>query len=272
MFEQNKYTKTYYSIIYRAKTELRSKKHGYFEIHHIIPQCSPFCGSNKKDNLVLLTAKEHFICHMLLTKMCKGEGKYKMICALNNMSRISKNQNRTITSAQYAYVKRQLSKAKKGSKHSKETIQKFKNRTPWNKGKTKETDERIKIYSENMSGDNHHKPMLGRSVSIETKNKLSEGQLGTKNSFYGKKHNEETKNKISSGRLGKKHDEETKKKMSEAKKLNNPGSAAVKGCKWVTNGDKSLLLKPGEKIPSGFIYGRTTKRVPNNKGDANKKL
>lgn len=260
MFKHNKYTKIYYSIIHKAVNELRSKTQGYFETHHIIPRCSPFNGSDSKDNLVLLTAKEHFICHMLLTKMCEGESKYKMICALNNMSRISKNQERLINSAQYDYIKRQLSEAKKGTKHSKETIEKFKNRAPWNKGKTKETDDRLKAFSENMSGTNHHKPMLGRQVSIATKNKMSISKTGDNNPFYGKKHSEETKSKMSLLKLGKPHDEETKQKISESKKLNNPGSDAIKGSRWVTDGNKSILLKSGEKVPPGFTFGRAIKR------------
>lgn len=260
MFKDNKYTKAYYLIINRAKNLKRSKKEDYFEVHHIIPRCSPFLGTNEKDNLVLLTAKEHFICHMLLTKMCDGEGKYKMICALNNMSRISKSQDRIITSAQYDYIKRQLSKAKTGTRHSKETLEKFKNRVPWNKAKTKTTDERLKRVSENMSGNNHHRPMLGKSVSLETRNKISTSQFGANNSFYGKTHSEESKSKMASSHLGKTHNKETKEKISEAKKLNNPGAESVKGSKWVTDGKDSILLKPGEKIPSGFTYGRAKRK------------
>lgn len=39
---------------------------GYKERHHIIPRC--IGGSNNKDNLIDLYAKEHFIAHMLLAK------------------------------------------------------------------------------------------------------------------------------------------------------------------------------------------------------------
>lgn len=39
----------------------------YYESHHILPKC--LNGSNKKDNLVLLTAKEHFIAHKLLLEI-----------------------------------------------------------------------------------------------------------------------------------------------------------------------------------------------------------
>ena len=40
---------------------------GYYEKHHIVPRSMG--GSNKKSNLVDLTAREHYVCHRLLTKM-----------------------------------------------------------------------------------------------------------------------------------------------------------------------------------------------------------
>ena len=39
----------------------------YCEAHHIIPKSLD--GDNSKENLVDLTAREHFICHWLLAKM-----------------------------------------------------------------------------------------------------------------------------------------------------------------------------------------------------------
>ena len=44
----------------------RTAIEGYYEKHHIIPRC--LNGSNDKDNLVLLTAREHYLCHWLLWK------------------------------------------------------------------------------------------------------------------------------------------------------------------------------------------------------------
>lgn len=64
MFNTSKYTRIYYQIINRAQTR---KLDGYCEEHHIVPKC--LGGSNSKENLVELTAREHFICHLLLTKM-----------------------------------------------------------------------------------------------------------------------------------------------------------------------------------------------------------
>ena len=79
MFKLGFYTNIYYSIIEKAKTRIK-EPNAYYENHHIIPVS--FGGSNKKDNLVSLTAREHFICHYLLTKITIDEAlKRKMMWA-----------------------------------------------------------------------------------------------------------------------------------------------------------------------------------------------
>ena len=64
MFTDSKYTKWYFSIIDSARYRINK---GYVEVHHIIPKC--LGGLDTVDNLIELTAREHFICHWLLTKM-----------------------------------------------------------------------------------------------------------------------------------------------------------------------------------------------------------
>jgi len=58
------YTKIYNQIIERGKTR---KLESYTEKHHIIPKCVG--GTNDKENIVVLTAREHYICHKLLTEI-----------------------------------------------------------------------------------------------------------------------------------------------------------------------------------------------------------
>lgn len=81
MFIENKYSRIYYSIIERAKSRC---KMGYTETHHIIPRSVG--GNDEISNLVELTAREHYICHLLLPKMTEGENRYKMIYAYTMMS------------------------------------------------------------------------------------------------------------------------------------------------------------------------------------------
>lgn len=64
------YQRIYDQIIDRAKER---KLEGYKEVHHIIPKC--LGGSNHESNLAELTAREHFLCHHLLTKIHPGNNK-----------------------------------------------------------------------------------------------------------------------------------------------------------------------------------------------------
>jgi hypothetical protein len=86
------YARIYYRII---ENRLANPLNGYTESHHIIPKS--LGGSDSKDNLVRLSAREHFICHWLLVKMYKTNKRsyYKMVKALNMMySCASTNQQR----------------------------------------------------------------------------------------------------------------------------------------------------------------------------------
>lgn len=78
----NKYTSIYYSIINRSFGENRKRSDDrIYEEHHIIPKS---CGGlDDRSNLILLTPKEHYVCHMLLPKMVRSRLHYeKMMYAL----------------------------------------------------------------------------------------------------------------------------------------------------------------------------------------------
>jgi len=115
------YQKIYDQIITSAIKESRHKgKDVYFENHHINPKCMG--GDNNKNNRTLLNAREHFICHKLLTKIYPNNKKifyaYFMISTAGN-----KKQNRYLaTSREYARLKKIRSDMTKGHKVSKETI------------------------------------------------------------------------------------------------------------------------------------------------------
>lgn len=71
MFLDNKYYKWYIKLT--SKQDIRLDC--YTEKHHIIPRSMG--GKDTKENLVVLTAREHYIAHLLLTKICKGVNKKK---------------------------------------------------------------------------------------------------------------------------------------------------------------------------------------------------
>jgi hypothetical protein len=184
----NKYTKIYYEIINRAQS--RDKIDGYTETHHIIPRS--LGGSDCKDNLVILTAREHFLCHRLLTKMTTGKEKSKMVFAMWAFTRSSRNQSRQIINSHiYSHIreewakeisklnsnvprrnltedeKRKMSLVRKGIPKSEETKKRM--REAW-KTRSKEfsLDHRKKITEAN----------IGRTASEETRQKMSKVRSG----------------------------------------------------------------------------------------------
>lgn len=91
---------------------------GYTENHHIIPKS--FGGSNNKDNLIKLSARHHYIAHLLLAKATNNQ---KMIKALHMMVYSTKGdvqRGYKITSKIYAYVREKHSEVV--STYSKNTV------------------------------------------------------------------------------------------------------------------------------------------------------
>ena len=180
------YLKIYEKIIFNAKTETRKKlkktniKYIYYEKHHIIPRC--INGTDEKENLVLLTGKEHYVCHKLLTYVYKENR--KIACAFHRMT-FDKSGRCNISSRDYAYAKF----LKATIPISEETRQKMRDSS--------------KEYTK----------------STEYRNNMSILCSGEKNGMFGKKHSIKTKQKLKINHRGgvKNHTEETKKKMSELK-------------------------------------------------------
>jgi len=110
---------------------------GYSEKHHIIPTCCD--GSNDKNNIAILTAREHFLCHWLLYKIHKTQ---KLAFAWQSMSRNFNGKRYNSKSFEYAKKawSKSMSEIHTGAIRSEETRKKqslakigFK---PWNCGKT----------------------------------------------------------------------------------------------------------------------------------------
>lgn len=104
------YIKTYNQIIQRGLERISIE--GYYEKHHIIPRS--LGGSNLKNNIVKLTAREHFICHWLLFRSNPQDS--KMALAFHMMCQVKdKNQQRYIPSSRsFAEAKEGYSKFRKG--------------------------------------------------------------------------------------------------------------------------------------------------------------
>jgi len=225
MFINNKYKRWYDNIIKNAKSQSRILD--YYEKHHIIPKS--LGGDDSENNLVNLTAREHFICHFLLTKFTTGQDYYKMVYACKGMNRSRKYQKRYINSKLYEIIKTEaakiqskkfkgkplskdhkskISKSGKGRVNSIETIEK---RRLANTGKkrTAEQKEKMRIAQLNRKKKT---PEEKAAISAKASEKLKGRKLGSKS--------EETKKKLSVANKGRSFgpkSEETKQKMRKPK-------------------------------------------------------
>ena len=98
----------------------------YIEQHHVIPRS--LGGVDSKENLVRLTAREHFVCHLLLTKMVTGPAQYQMLSAVTRFRQSRKYQKRILTSWEYQKIRECAISARIGQRHTNEARQKIKDR------------------------------------------------------------------------------------------------------------------------------------------------
>ena len=181
MFIKNKYTKWYFQIIENAKLKSHEYEQ-YYEMHHVIPKS--LGGSNKSENLIKLTARQHFVCHLLLIKMVESHtNKRSMSYAIFTMSRSHGGQRKQlISSREFELAKRMAVKYTSGE-----------NNGYYGKGHL-------------QSGDKN--PMYGKPCYYKMnddekqnwKDNISKGITGDKNPFYGKKHTKEIRLRISEQR------------------------------------------------------------------------
>lgn len=175
----------YNAIIENAKTQNRKKKNNYYENHHILPKC--LGGIDENNNLVLLTAKEHYLCHRLLTYIYPANRKI----ALAFFYMTHTNTHCVISLRDYAYAKELNAKY------------------TWNRGLTKETNEILKKQGEKRSQQFKDGKINVSNFGKKTKEGLKNISLAQK----GKKKSEQHKQKIKNSLKGRKLSEETKQRM-----------------------------------------------------------
>jgi len=216
----NKYTRWYNQIVKNAQTRITE---GYTERHHIQPRS--LGGADDKSNLVDLTAREHFVCHWLLTKMTTGEDHYKMLNALRMMRAEKAGQQRyetVITGRVYESIKQeyaQLQSIKVSGKNNPMYGDKFYRSED---GKQRQRDA---IVGDNNGAKQEHarqkisQSKLGKKrelFSDEWKAKMSVSKLGNNNNRYGVTVSEDTKQKIRVKATGRKQSAETIQKKADA--------------------------------------------------------
>lgn len=211
----NKYKTWYDNIIAHARNRVTDE---YTELHHILPRS--LGGDDSPDNLVNLTAREHFICHILLTKFTAGQHRNKMLHAAILMKSANSYQDRYFNSRLYETVRRDY--ANKRSLEQQGTGNSF-----YRKQHSDETRAKMSASKKTLYGNGNH-PHIGMKRSEEVKRNISlarKGQPSPKKGLPGKKWSLETR----------------------AKMENRPYS-------WFTDGVTNVRA---ESCPAGFRKGRT---------------
>lgn len=263
------YRRVYMKIIAKAKQEqgyrkkqrqLRWKtKHSgdYYEQHHVLPKSMFPLWNKRKGNLVLLTAREHFICHMLLNEIYPESN---MFMALWRLANNKQNGHCIKGSRQYEQIRKQVSKkTKEWYKHNPNSGKKY-----YNNG----------VKTIFIKGNCPEGFVPGRLISEEHRNRLIEAnknreyKKGKEHPLYGKQISKKRREKLITCRIGSKHSDEAKKKMSEKakgrifstetrKKLSdaNKGQECInKGKRWFTDGKTNVMRF---ECPEGFKPGRS---------------
>ena len=211
----NKYQICYNKIIDRARNRVME---GYTELHHITPRS--LGGSNDDSNLVSLTAREHFICHILLTKFTTGQDRNKMLHAAILMKSKNSSQRRYFNARLYETVR--IAYADKRSNEQQGNGNSFYGKKHSKEAKAKMSASKKELYS------NGNHPHIGMKRSEEAKANISKslkGQPSSKKGLPGKKWTAETYEKM--------------KKRSYS---------------WFTNGVDNVRA---ESCPDGYKRGRT---------------
>ncbi len=173
------YKQIYQDICNRAKLERdlriknRKEKIQYYESHHIIPRCMGGEGELRDvyhDNIVQLTAREHFICHKLLCKIFPNEkGLFYAVWNMTSRSGAHDKMKRHIPSSrEYESLRKKFSELM--SKN--------------NPGRNKSIETRKKLSESKKSKPS---PRKGCKHTEESKLKMSRWQLGEKNPRFGKR-------------------------------------------------------------------------------------
>lgn len=98
----------YQALIERAKNRILPPE-VYVERHHIVPRCVG--GTDAKNNIIPLTAREHFIAHQLLIHIYPFE--YKLVLAAKIMCYSSHKNAKRLNSKEYSWIRERFGKAMK---------------------------------------------------------------------------------------------------------------------------------------------------------------
>lgn len=214
-----------YNNIIRLRQENPLPTEVYAEKHHIVPRSICPLLEKSKQNIVRLTAQEHFLAHYHLYLAYKeelNEPKWAMKMALA-FARMKQQlllcEDLGAMSALYASMKQEIANAK----------------------------------SQAQIGRKNPNAIAAMRKARTGAHNTPEANEANRRAHLG--------NKV---RLGKHHTEETKKKISMTRKqrgcgignTNASGGKGHRGLKWITNGQEERAIPVGQTPPNDWWFGR----------------
>jgi len=181
--------KKHYDKLIETRTKRIINKNEYYEEHHIIPKS--LGGTDSKNNLIFLTAREHFIAHWLLWRIYRNK---EMAFAFFAMVHMGNNQkiNSSRIYEECKLARREFIIINNKKYHKNKTISqkqiKIISELFKNKQKTKEHRNKISESLKNKPKTNSHKNNLSKSLKnfdwsnhLERNKKISLSNSGEKN-------------------------------------------------------------------------------------------
>lgn len=101
------YHNVYQQLIKNAQAKRRVKGTEYYEQHHILPRSMG--GSNQSSNLVLLTAKEHYVAHHLLWRAHRNKSMALAFIKIRTGNAQQQTHGGYITAKEYEVIRKELS-------------------------------------------------------------------------------------------------------------------------------------------------------------------
>jgi hypothetical protein len=212
-------------LIYKGDINLNYKKHYdlliqkgksrqvievYYESHHIIPRCMG--GTDKKDNLVNLTAEEHYVAHQLLTKIYPDHYGLKIAAvAMATDNRTGQRSNNKL----YSWLRKRAAIAQSefqtGRRWSEEQIENLKE-------SLRNSESRQEYYESRRGIQRTEEEKLKMSISAKTSEKAIKARADLHARQVGVPRSLETCKKVGDAFKGRKLTEEHKQNISDALK------------------------------------------------------
>jgi len=241
------YQKIYENIITRGRARATSRKEaneilgGYCEQHHIVPKCMG--GTDDLENLVYLSAREHFVVHLLLVKIYS---RYKgLLFAARLLSKNSK------TSKEYEWVKKQLNEYQRTQ--TSENNEGIARGAEKKRGRTKENHPGVAAISNALTGRNAQNDKSVAAGVEKRRGRTKETHQSVANSANSKRgRTKETHNYLLN---------QSERQKGQTKETCESIARQAEALTGRTKETHSYLIEQGKKV-SEALTGRTKETHP----------